>query len=38
MRGAVVVVVALRRVRAQCWRARLAAHPYIGARGAAREV
>jgi hypothetical protein len=36
MRGAVVA--ALRRRSAQHLRARLVAHPYIGARDAAREV
>src|SRR6266849_6571119 len=38
MRGDVAVVVAVRRRSARCWCARLVAHPYIGARGAAREV
>src|SRR5439155_24087702 len=38
MRGAAVVVVTLRRRSARCWCARLASHPYLGARGAAREV
>jgi len=38
MRGAVAVLVTLRRGSAQRWCARLVAHPYLGARGAAREV
>jgi hypothetical protein len=32
------VAVELRRWRAWVFRARLVAHPYLGARGAAREV